>query len=195
MLNNSFFPTITLPTRFSTYSCSLLDNIFCKQTKHVRETRSGIIFTQISDHLPCFTNIKFQTKFEKRPPKFVKQKININSAMESLLRDLESQDVYVKLDHDLEKDPNDNYNVLSDCINDCKNKHFPTKLVKFNKRRHKNNQWMTYSIINSINKRDQMYKELKSIPPNTVKHTNLKHNLSLLNDIIKKDIRREKKKY
>ena len=195
MINNSFFPTITLPTRFSTHSCSLLDNIFHKQTTNIKETNSGILFTQISDHLPCFTNIKFQTKLEKRPPGLAKQKINSDKAMSSLLNDLESQKIYYRLDHDLEKDPNDNYNVLSDCIRDCKNKHFPVKLVKFNKRRHKNNQWMTYSIINSINKRDKMYRELKTLNPNDIKHAHLKQNLSVFNAIIKKDIRRERKNY
>ena len=35
MVNNSFYPKITLPTRFAKYSCSLLDNIFCKLSSKI----------------------------------------------------------------------------------------------------------------------------------------------------------------
>ena len=140
MTNSSFFPTITLPTRFSSYSCSLLDNIYHFQTKKYMESKSGIIFTDISDHLPCFTSIKFQTKAEKRPPKFVKQKINSNSALSNLLEELASKDIYNKLNHNLENDSNYNYDIISKNVQDCKEKHFLTRLVKFDKRRHENNQ-------------------------------------------------------
>ena len=195
MTNNSLIPTITLPTRFSSYSCSLLDNIYHFQTKKSTESKSGIIFTDISDHLPCFTSIKFQTRTENRPPKFVKQEINSDSAMANLLEDLASKDIFNKLNHNLENDPNYNYDIIAKNVQDCKEKHFPTKLVKFNKRRHKNNQWMTYNILNSINNRDRIYRELKSVDPNSADYTRLKQNLSVINNIIKKDIRREKKNY
>ena len=89
MMNDGFFPTITLPTRFSTRSCSLLDNIYFNQGRNTQKTDSGIIFTDISDHLPCFTTIDFQTKSQKRPPKYVKQKINTESAMQSMLHELQ----------------------------------------------------------------------------------------------------------
>ena len=195
MTNNSFFPTITLPTRFSSYNCSLLDNIYYSQTKNFKESQSGIILTDISDHLPCFTSIRFATNLEKRPPKFVKQKINSDSAMIRLMDDLASKEIYSKLNHNLETDPNHNYKIIADNVNDCKQKHFPTKLVKFNKRRHKNNQWMTYNILNSINNRDRLYQQLKAVKPNSAEYFEIKQNLSVINNIIKKDIRKEKKNY
>ena len=52
MFNKSFIPKITLPTRFSSQSASLIDNIYCKLSDKTLDTTSGIIFTGISDHLP-----------------------------------------------------------------------------------------------------------------------------------------------
>ena len=152
MTNNSFFPTIKLPTRFSLHSCSILDNIYHYQTKNVKDSKSGIIFTDISDHLPCFTSIKFRTHLEKRPPKFVKQKIDLESSMSCLINDLSKKDIYSQLNHNLDTDPNINYDLIADTLHVCKGKHFPVKLVKFRKHRHRNNAWMTYNILKSIKK-------------------------------------------
>ena len=53
MCTNNFFPKITFPTRLAKYSCSLIDQIFCKtpHKKHV-SLSSSILISNISDHLP-----------------------------------------------------------------------------------------------------------------------------------------------
>ena len=58
MCTNNFFPKISFPTRFARHSCSLIDQIFCKtpHKKHVTIS-SSIIFSNISDHLPCIANL------------------------------------------------------------------------------------------------------------------------------------------
>ena len=45
MISHGFSPCITLPTRFSKRSATLIDN---------GDTSSGILFSAISDHLPRF---------------------------------------------------------------------------------------------------------------------------------------------
>ena len=57
MFNNGFGPKITLPTRIETQSAILIDNIFCKSSSCTIDSTSGIIFTEISDHLPYFVCI------------------------------------------------------------------------------------------------------------------------------------------
>ena len=50
-----FFPLITRPTRITSNTATLIDNIF---TNHLNNySFSGLLFTDISDHLPifCFT--------------------------------------------------------------------------------------------------------------------------------------------
>ena len=71
MIQESYIPKITLPTRFARYSCSLLDNIFCKLTDEAVGTSSGILLNNISDHLPCYSSIKFSSQLDKRKPKLV----------------------------------------------------------------------------------------------------------------------------
>ena len=49
---NGFYPKITVPTRFSRDSCTLIDQIFCKfSTVNITST-AGILMSSISDHLP-----------------------------------------------------------------------------------------------------------------------------------------------
>ena len=48
-----FHPLITKPTRITSYSATLIDNIFTNDSEF--RTKSGIIITDISGHLPVFT--------------------------------------------------------------------------------------------------------------------------------------------
>ena len=195
MIQNSLFPKITLPTRFAKSSCSLLDNIFCKLSKNISSTISGILLSDLSDHLMCFVGIKLVKMKNTDPPRLVKQKINVEKANTLLLQDLNSQNIYNKMIQSLDHDPNDNYKKMSEILQDCRRKHFPNKLVKFNKKRHKAKKWISYGIIKSINKRDKMYRNFKSMSPNDPEYHNLKQNLSVYNAILKKSIRESKMKY
>ena len=141
-----------MPTRFSTHSATLLDNFFCKFSDHSQNSSSGIIMSGISDHLPYFICFNDFTKCKRSGTKFIKCKINKPEAIEAFLKDLESVDIYEKLNHHLETGPNQNYEKFINIITELKEKHLPNKLVKFNKHRHKENKWMTYSILNSIKK-------------------------------------------
>ena len=53
----NFFPKITLPTRFSKKSCTLIDNLLCKCSHRLSESIAGILLTKISDHLAYFIYI------------------------------------------------------------------------------------------------------------------------------------------
>ena len=52
LASNSFLPYILQPTRFTSYSKTLIDNIFSNVISH--EVTSGNITATISDHLPQF---------------------------------------------------------------------------------------------------------------------------------------------
>ena len=52
--SHSFFPAITLPTRFSARNASLIDNFFCKLTETSLTAIPGILIDQLSDHHPYF---------------------------------------------------------------------------------------------------------------------------------------------
>ena len=125
----------------------------------------------------------------------VKQRINVKIATQAFMQDLTSQKIHEKLAPHLDCDPNQNYKILSDIIEKCRKKHFPEKLVKFNKRRHKANKWITYGVIKSINSRDKMYQDFKKLSPNDSKYNDYKRNLATFNVILKKTIRECKMVY
>ena len=54
ILSNNFIPQITLPTRITEKTATLIDNIFTNSYKHNSNCLSGNITTYISDHLPQF---------------------------------------------------------------------------------------------------------------------------------------------
>ena len=73
MCSSGFFPHITVPTRFVTNSCSLIDQTYIKkihQDISNNKTSSGVVISNISDHLPCFTSICI-SQTTTTPPKFI----------------------------------------------------------------------------------------------------------------------------
>ena len=56
ILSENYIPQITLPTRITDTSATLIDHIFMKSdSRNIEDTTlSGNIFTDISDHLPNF---------------------------------------------------------------------------------------------------------------------------------------------
>ena len=53
----NFSPKITLPTRFSKRSCTLIDNFLCKCSHRLSESIAGILLNKISDHLPYIPSL------------------------------------------------------------------------------------------------------------------------------------------
>ena len=66
LLSYSFIPAISKPTRLSSHSCSLIDNIFIN-VGHLK-VESGIILSDISDHCPVYCKIDSFLGPTKLPP-------------------------------------------------------------------------------------------------------------------------------
>ena len=109
--------------------------------------------------------------------------------------ELSNTDISQDFNCNLDTDPNSNYKIFSDKIQEIKSKHIPCKLVKFNKHKHKDKNSITYGILKSIRTRDKMHFELKTKQQNTPEYTTLKHNLRVFNTILKKSIREAKSLY
>ena len=92
-------------------------------------------------------------------------------------------------------DPNSNYNTLSNDILRSKNKHMPSKWVKFNKYKHKKSYWITQGLLESIKYRDNLYKRLKLTDPKSANYDTININLETYNRILKTSIRAAKQIY
>ena len=71
LISSSFYPHITLLTRFSNDNGTLIDNMFCRIDKYAKQPKSGILTKQLSDRQPCFTFIN-NVQLKDKPPTYVK---------------------------------------------------------------------------------------------------------------------------
>ena len=54
LFTSSFFPLINRPTRITQHTATLIDNIFSNDLDQLESSINGLIFSDISDHLPIF---------------------------------------------------------------------------------------------------------------------------------------------
>ena len=128
--------------------------------------KSGIIFSKISDHLPCFAIINVK-KDRRKLPKLVTINVNNEQAVQSFKDELQNKISAEMFDRNPLSDPNVNYNKLNEILVECKKKHMPTKQVRFNKRKHKATPWITYGIMESIKHKDKLLAKLYATNPNS----------------------------
>ena len=128
--SQSFFPKITLPTRFSNAKGTLIDNMFYKLSDITIDAISGIMIKKFSDHQPYFmcANLKKHKVCENL---YVVKKYN-KCDYEEFCNEIKNTNIDTKLDNNPSVDPNANYNLLNNALINAKNKHLPFKLVKFN---------------------------------------------------------------
>ena len=194
MCTNSFYPKITLPTRFANKSCSLIDQIYCKSTLSISAISSKIVISQLSDHFPCIVSIKLLHE-KKHKPKYVSIHACTRSIINNFKDELKSEIPKLILVNNLMTDPNLSYQAFEDFVLRIKEKNMPMKTVRFDKYKHKMTKWVTTGIITSIKFRDKLYRQLKSHPVNSQEYYTLKTNLKTYNTILTKNIRKAKKDY
>ena len=155
LVTNGFFPKITLPTRISERSSSLIDNIFTNDSEE-KET-AGILLNHLSDHQIIFTYIEKLSYIEKLP-KFITIEKNNAASVQSFIREMDALNICDELNQSIDGNPEENYEVFLKLIKDVKDKCLPKKVVKYNKKKHKKSKWMTSALLKSINTKNQLYK-------------------------------------
>ena len=151
MYSRIFFPLITRPTRITSNTATLIDNIFTNNLNNL--SVSGLMFCDISDHLPIFTLL-------------LDQNMNLNKTPWLSCRDKSGNNVAKFKD----RLANVHWDELSECkdtdcayrcfldkyttiYNDC----FPLKKVKV-KNVTLSKPWITKGILKSVRKKNLLYK-------------------------------------
>ena len=195
ILSQSFFPKITLPTRLTDRSCTLIDNFLCKLSNGFSQSTAGILISRISDHLPYFIFLDYLKPKRPASSTFIKVQTWNDECIHKFQTELNNANIYDMLDPQLNADPTENLTTLNVLISQAKDKHLPTKFVKFNKHKHKKSNWISTGIIRSIKYRDKLYMRLKRVPVDSEMYTQLKTNLKTYQVILKRLIRNAKKVY
>ena len=152
LLSYSFFPTITKPTRITRESATLIDNIYTNAFDQSINNVNGILYTDISDHLPIFI-IHYETEHKHRPEKYLKCIYSAQSA-DKFREDISRVDWSVIYDLN---NPNEQYNLMIDIITEIYDKHFPIKTFSV-KPSTRNNPWITPGILKSIKRKNKLYR-------------------------------------
>ena len=193
-VSNGSVPQITLPTRFSAKNATLIDQIFCRFSKHTSRNTSGIIVTQISDHLPCFSVINYQSKIRLNS-KYIKIQRKGPLEMQAFHDEIKAKIEATHFENDLLTDPTINYNKLETIISNANEKCFPVKEVKFNKYKHKVSPWITFGILNSMKFRDKLYIKWKKVNSTSQSYTLLGNSYKSFCSLLQKTIRMAKSQY
>ena len=149
ILSSGFLPAITLPTRISTNS-SLIDNIFGNKQGITNYT--AILDDEISDHQVIAININLMSP--KNKVKYITIYANSEECKSNFKNDIASKNMFDRLDKDLHGDPNVNYKILESEIISSMNCHMEKKIVKFNRKKHKRDPWITFGILKLVNKKN-----------------------------------------
>ena len=158
-LEHNFIPCITLPTRITHHSATLLDHIFIKSPKKLIQNKcsSGNLITDISDHLSNFSLIDIKTQSIKDRP-YIRlftqkniDKFNENMASEPPL-----------INQNELRDANNSYDSFSNNYLKLFDKYFP--FAKMSRKAFKNKPHITKGIQVSIRARNKLYKKYLNNP-------------------------------
>lgn len=194
MITNELFPKITLPTRRCKSNATLIDQMFCKFKDLNIKTKSGIVFGSTSDHYAYFSCFEMKSTFPHNH-KYVKIDKCNDSAIESFISEIHSSHIYERMNKDLLFDPNVNYTLMENIILRAKEKHIPSKLVRFNKYKHKSSPWITNGILVSIRYRDKLHYQITRTPRSSNRYGILENNLREYKCILNRAIRQAKRDY
>ena len=187
MLSYNLIPFITIPTRFTDRSMTLIDHIFIRlpKSKVNNLVTSGNFMTDISDHLCNFAIIDMEVnKIQDRPfiRLYTKEntelfKNNIASELSGITEILkESTNPHASLN------VNDLYKLLYDKLHSLLEIYFPR--VRQSRKKAKDKEWITEGIKTSIKHRNSLYHiQIKNGTPENVQKW--KRYRNILNNVIK----------
>ena len=156
-ISKGLIPKITLPTRVTRTSATLIDHIFHRNNNN--ETVAGTITNKIADHYTNFILLK-QTDFHQpipsHPKTITSRKLNSKN-ISTINRALLAQNWDTVLQT---QDTDTAYDATITLYNTVLDTHAPLKTEKFKRHKHKIKNWITKSIIVSINTRNDMHKKM-----------------------------------
>ena len=145
LTNCGLLPLITFPTHFGPKNGSIIDHIYIKSNISLSNTYSGISLYKFSNHLPVFTCIPIKNEVSQLP-KFINITKNDPSNYQNLRNAMQQIDWRNHLNTNISADPSENYSKFLEKLTSLKNDFLPTKRIRFNRHKHKNNEWITTGL-------------------------------------------------
>ena len=151
LISYNLIPKITVPTRITLNSATLIDHIYSNINKE--QCLAGTLTADISDHLCNFIFID-TSKIKKHQPSTVQYRQITDENLQKLNDKLSQHDwnsIYILDDPDIAY--NNFINIYQEYLDDC----MPIKLCKFNRLKHKIEPWITKGLIKSLKTKNKLY--------------------------------------
>ncbi len=149
-------PLITRPSRVTTHSATLIDNIYTNVLE--TGTVSGLLINDITDHLPVFATCDWKHTVRQTPKKIYKRIRNEERLIE-LEQEMMKQNwnkVFI------EKEANRAYEAFLLIFKTLYDKHCPAIEIHAKQNREKR-PWLTKSLINACRKKNSLCKQFLKV--------------------------------
>ena len=181
IFQHSFIPLINKPTRITTTTATVIDNIYSNDILGTNYQTHGIIYTDISDHLPIFlltkqiNDTKVDTVIETRI-----YNEQATTTFKESIDQITWDEIYAS------KNPQESYSKFLNEIVFVYNKSFP--LIKKTIRAKKHKPWITMGFRHSIRTKNKLYKYYLNKPTvfNEINYKQYRNKLNCLINIAEK---------
>ena len=159
VMSHGFVPYSTRPTRITEYTATLIDHLFVRLPCHkmTAPVKAGILFNDITDHLPIFLYLSVQSKCQRnqRPRVRIFSDTNIQKFVDKIAS--------VNWLHILNHHCNNlNCTEFYKHIKRFYSESFP--LVQVSRKRSKDKPWITKGVLISIRHKNRLYRQSISKP-------------------------------
>ena len=189
LTSHLFVPHITLPTRITSHSQTLVDNIFSNDPNFERGITGNFTFS-IADHLAQFLIMPRKDNRLPRKHNLLKRDFKKYDKVE-LVAEVININWPGILSLEL-GDPNHSYERFNKKINEVLDTHVPLKKINKNDLRLQAKPWITSGIVKSIKRRDRLLRKY-IYAKDTIRKANLHTQCKTLRNQIIAIIRKSKK--
>ena len=147
-------PKITKPTRITSSTATLIDNILINQQLDTNST-SGILVDNVSDHLPCYTIIPDMHPSKRKAVEITSRDTRPKN-IAALKKFLSTPGTLLPLDGLTASQQFDNFH---DCLQKAVDHFLPTKTRKIPSRLVRQEPWVTSGLFKCIKKSKQLYRK------------------------------------
>ena len=148
MFSHCFIPLINRPTRITSHTATLIDNIFVNNPSDIQQLTNGILFSDIFDHLPIFT-VQPYKQLQLNNIKLIRREISprTRSHFQTAINNCNWDDIYKC------NNPNTAYNKFLTKYSTIFNTCYPFKIITNKKAKLITKPWITQGFLNSIKKK------------------------------------------
>lgn len=156
LTEHSFRPLITKPTRITGHSQTLIDHIWTNNITENTKSKSYILITDLSDHLPCVTIFE-SSDFNKVGYKYINYRKFTDSTRENFRQRIcDGKDVLHFLSNNPHTDTQQKYKDVFDYITKWYDDSFPLKTKKIHTKT-LSKPWITPIIQDMMDKRNRLF--------------------------------------